>query len=62
MFDLTADGVDSDAMELMKSGSITVRFSFDQDLDVGSGVELIAYAEFDGITEIDFFRNVHNDY
>ena len=62
VFDLTADGVDSDAMELMKSGAITVRFSFDEDLDAANGIELIAYAEYDGITEIDFFRNVHNDY
>ena len=62
VFDLTADGVDSDAMELMKSGSINVRFSFDEDLDAANGIELIAYAEFDGITEIDFYRNVHNDY
>ena len=62
VFDLTADGVDSDAMELMKSGSITVRFSFDKDLDAKNGIELIAYAEFDGVTEIDFYRNVHNDY
>ena len=62
VFDLTADGVDSDAMELMKSGSINVRFSFDKDLNATEGIELIAYAEFDGVTEIDFYRNVHNDY
>ena len=41
---------------------INVRFSFDKDLVAKNGIELIAYAEFDGFTEIDLYRNVHNDY
>ncbi len=62
VFDLTPDGVDSDAMELIKSGTVNLRMTFDNNLDAEGGIELIAYAEFDGVTEIDFNRVVHNDY
>ncbi len=62
VFDLTADGVDSDAMGLIKSGTVNLRMSFDNNLDAGGGIELIAYAEFDGVTEIDMNRVVFNDY
>ena len=62
VFDLTPDGVDSDAMELIKSGTINVKLTFAENLNEPAGIELISYAEFDGVTEIDVNRQVHNDY
>ena len=51
---MNVDGVDSDALELMKSGSINVRFLFDKDVNAKKCIELIVYAEFDGVTKNSF--------
>ena len=62
VFDLTPDGVDSDALELIKTGTVNVKLTFAENLNEPSGIELLSYAEFDGITELDLNRQVHNDY
>ena len=62
IFDLTPDGCDTDAMGLIRSGTVNVKLTFNENLAEPNGIEMISYAEFDGLTEIDINRSVHTDY
>jgi len=59
-FDLTPDQADGDHFQLIKEGSLRIDMSFGGGLP--NTVNVIAYAEFENILEIDRSRNVVMDY
>jgi len=59
-FDLSPDHCSGDHFELMKQGNLRVELHFRQAL--ANTVNLIVYAEFQNVIEIDASRNVLYDY
>jgi hypothetical protein len=59
-FDLTPDLAEGDHFNLLKSGNVRVDMKFSQALD--ATINVIAFAEFENILEIDRSRNVIFDY
>ena len=59
-FDLTPDHCSGDHFELIKQGNLRVELQFGQPL--ANTVNLIIYAEFQNVIEIDASRNVLYDY
>ena len=61
-FDLTpAQTAESSSWELVRQGSVSVHAEFEESIK-GDGLEMIVYAEFDGLCMIDRNRNVYFDY
>ena len=59
-FDLTPDLGESDHYSLVKTGSIRLGVTFAEDLP--NTVNIIIYAEFQNVLEIDRNRNVFYDF
>ena len=59
-FDLTADQCDGNHFNLVKQGNVRLDMKFAQAL--ANTINIIAFAEFENILEIDRSRNVLFDY
>jgi len=60
-FDLSPDEDDGNHWDLVKEGATGVNIHFSNAVGAG-GIEVIVYAEFDGLISIDHNRNVFSDY
>lgn len=61
VFDLTPEGAhDASTFSLIRDGSITTNFRFKDPIPAG-GIDMMLYAAYQGLAEINSFRNYHDD-
>lgn len=61
-FDLSPDEDDGNHWDLVREGATSVNIHFGAAIADAGGIEVIVYAEFDGLVTIDHNRNIFTDY